>query len=127
MEYIRHGDLSGHIMDMDEYDAKVIGHQLLKGLKILREENIAHFDLKPGNILVVRTKPRWVRRLSQDRKVQKLMYTSGLRSPILVSAKMSHLVVIVMASYLAILQAMKLLSFEVEKDRQIRIKLTCGV
>lgn len=51
MEYIEYGDLSNlvdaHERNMTESDAKVITRQLLKGLKIMHENNFCHRDLKP--------------------------------------------------------------------------------
>ena len=60
MEHIAHGTLSAYIHALEEWDVKIIGHQLLQGLEVLRMENIAHLDLKPGNILIVRKGPQWV-------------------------------------------------------------------
>lgn len=91
MEHIEHGDLSRHIHDLEEWDAKVIGRQLLEALDVLRSENIAHHDLKPGNVFVVRKKPQWVRCSCQNclefRGMQRLTGSSGLRLAISASVR----------------------------------------
>ena len=60
MEYFERGDLEKYITpELTEEDAKMIGRQLLEGLKILHGYNWAHRDLEPGNIFVVRDAPHW--------------------------------------------------------------------
>ncbi|KAJ3577490.1 hypothetical protein NPX13_g3077 [Xylaria arbuscula] len=62
MEYVRLGDLK-RFMDarprFSEDDTQQIVRQLLKGVKFMHENNFAHRDLKPGNILVAAYSPRW--------------------------------------------------------------------
>jgi serine/threonine protein kinase len=50
MEYLEHGDLDKYVRQIgpcSENDAKVIAYQLLKGLHVMHEMNLAHRDLKP--------------------------------------------------------------------------------
>jgi len=49
MEYMKFGDLEKYInFPWDECDAKLVGYQLLSGLKFLHGEGITHRDLKPA-------------------------------------------------------------------------------
>lgn len=49
MEYIQYGDLASRIRgsDMTESDARIIALQLVKGLKVMHDNNFCHRDLKP--------------------------------------------------------------------------------
>ena len=60
MEYFELGDLEKFITPkLTETDARVIGRQLLEGLRVLHEYRLAHRDLKPANIFVARCAPDW--------------------------------------------------------------------
>ncbi|KAI0449502.1 kinase-like protein [Xylaria acuta] len=62
MEYFSLGDLR-RFMDarpqFSEDAAQQIVRQLLKGVRFMHASNFAHRDLKPGNILVASSSPRW--------------------------------------------------------------------
>ncbi|KAK5637118.1 hypothetical protein RRF57_012830 [Xylaria bambusicola] len=63
MEYFSLGDLK-RFMDaqprFSEEATQQIIRQLLKGIRFMHDNNFAHRDLKPGNILVAANSPRWV-------------------------------------------------------------------
>ncbi|KAI0505472.1 kinase-like protein [Xylaria bambusicola] len=63
MEYFSLGDLK-RFMDaqprFSEEATQQIVRQLLKGIRFMHDNNFAHRDLKPGNILVAANSPRWV-------------------------------------------------------------------
>lgn len=60
MEYLPLGDLQSHLHSaLTEIEGRQITKQILRGLAFLHEEDFAHRDLKPQNILVVSTAPNW--------------------------------------------------------------------
>lgn len=60
MEYFELGDLEKFITpELTENDAKVIGRQLLEGVRFLHNHYLAHRDLKHANIFVARRGPDW--------------------------------------------------------------------
>lgn len=60
MEYFELGDLENFMTSkLTEKDAKLIGKQLLEGLQVLHEDQLAHRDLKPANVFVARCAPNW--------------------------------------------------------------------
>ncbi|KAJ5371186.1 uncharacterized protein N7496_007278 [Penicillium cataractarum] len=55
MEYLELGDLYQYLYDkppLSEVEAKEIAFQILEGLGMMHENDFAHRDLKPGNILI---------------------------------------------------------------------------
>ncbi|AEO68183.1 uncharacterized protein THITE_52698, partial [Thermothielavioides terrestris NRRL 8126] len=91
MEYLPHGDLGKHLVQpLPEHEAKIIGKQVLAGLKHMHENSFVHRDLKPQNILVVYPGPDWLvqisdfgisRRLDEDNTVTKNQGTLGFMAP----------------------------------------------
>ncbi|PWW80727.1 kinase-like protein, partial [Tuber magnatum] len=62
MEYIEMGDLKKHIgKPLGQRIVQQITNQLLEGLKVMHEKEIAHRDLKPENIFVVSKSPHRVK------------------------------------------------------------------
>ncbi|KAI5850551.1 kinase-like domain-containing protein [Morchella snyderi] len=63
MEYLPAGDLDTFLkeQDLSEDDTKTVTKQILAGLEIMHKEAICHRDLKPGNILIARRTPVWVK------------------------------------------------------------------
>jgi serine/threonine protein kinase len=70
MEYLPNGDLESVLQrieksgskpspEMWEESAQQVTRNILEGLEIMHSENFAHRDLKPQNVLVVRTEPEW--------------------------------------------------------------------
>ena len=74
MEYCGGGDLSRFIKNRHNLPEKVCKRflqQLASALKFLRDQNVAHFDLKPSNILL--TAPSYNLKLADFGFAQKLM------------------------------------------------------
>ncbi|RPA99840.1 kinase-like protein, partial [Choiromyces venosus 120613-1] len=62
MEYLEHGDLRKNLdKPLAEEVVQKITKQVLNGLQVMHENNIAHRDLKPQNIFVVSMSPVWVK------------------------------------------------------------------
>ncbi|CAG9974262.1 unnamed protein product [Clonostachys byssicola] len=60
MEYLPLGDLSRYLKDpLPEAQAASISLQVLEGLKFMHQNNFAHRDLKPNNLLVQHAGPSW--------------------------------------------------------------------
>ncbi|KAM3512877.1 hypothetical protein MY11210_003507 [Beauveria gryllotalpidicola] len=65
MEYLEHGDLQKHLArPLSEQEAKLITTQILEGLGFMHGNGFIHRDLKPGNIMVVNTGPKWFVKIS---------------------------------------------------------------
>lgn len=55
MEYFELGNLEKFITPkLTKEDAKMIGRQLLDGLQVLHGDTLAHRDLKPASIFVIK-------------------------------------------------------------------------
>ncbi|RPA99833.1 kinase-like protein [Choiromyces venosus 120613-1] len=62
MEYLEHGDLRKNLdKPFAEEVVQKITKQVLNGLQVMHENDIAHRDLKPENIFVVCMSPVWVK------------------------------------------------------------------
>ncbi|RPA99832.1 kinase-like protein [Choiromyces venosus 120613-1] len=62
MEYLEKGDLRKNLdKPFAEEVVQKITKQVLNGLQVMHENNIAHRDLKPENIFVVSMSPVWVK------------------------------------------------------------------
>ncbi|KAK4183353.1 putative serine/threonine-protein kinase, partial [Podospora australis] len=62
MEYVPDGDLErfkNTAPPFSELDASQIVWQLIRGVSFMHDNGFAHRDLKPGNILISSTFPRW--------------------------------------------------------------------
>lgn len=60
MEYIPCGDLESCIeAGLTESDVRQIAYQVLDGMRIMHDLDLAHRDIKPGNVFVVQKEPIW--------------------------------------------------------------------